>query len=141
MLLTQINRLMQAARQDSNIGAMILYGSLARLSPHLTSDVDLLLLCKEPQAFIQAEEASGRGMYMLVEATSPDEGWSLAPQVTDLSASDLPAALLANIADDGILLYQREGIALPGALAKLTPYERWAARVENLMDLQLIPER
>lgn len=141
VLLTQISRLVMLARQDSNIGALILYGSLARLSPRLTSDVDLLLLCKEPQAFIRAEEASGRGMYMMVEATSPDEEWSLAPQVTNLSASDLPAALLANIAEDGVLLYQRKGIELPGAMAKLMPYERWLARVENLMDLQLIPER
>lgn len=141
VLLTQISRLVMLARQDSNIGAMILYGSLARLNPHLTSDVDLLLLCKEPQAFIQAEEASGQGMYMIVEATSPDEEWPLAPQVTDLSASDLPAALLANIAEDGILLYQREGTVLPCALAESRPYEHWLARVENLMDLQLIPQR
>lgn len=141
MLLTQISRLVMLARQDSNIGAMILYGSLARLSPHLTSDVDLLVLCQEPQAFIQAEEASGRGMYMMVEATSPDEEWPLAPQVTDLSASDLPAALLANITEDGILLYQREGTVLPRALAESRPYEHWLARVENLIDLQLIPER
>jgi predicted nucleotidyltransferase len=141
VLLTQISRLVMLARQDSNIGAMILYGSLARLNPHLTSDVDLLLLCKEPQTFIQAEEASGRGMYMIVEATSPEEEWPLAPQVTDLGASDLPIDLLNNIAKDGVLLYQGEGTALPGAMAELTPYEHWVARVENLMDLQLIPQR
>lgn len=140
VLLTQISRLMAMAHQDPNIGAMLLYGSLARLRPHLTSDVDLLVLCQEPQAFIQAKEASGRGMYMMVEATSPTEEWPLSPLVTDLGASDLPVALLTNIAEDGVLLYQREGITLPRALAELTPYERWVARVEGLMLRQRKPD-
>ena len=133
VLLTQISRLVTLARQDPNIGGMLLYGSLARLSPNLTSDVDLLVLCQEPQAFIQAEESSGRGMYMMVEATSPDEEWPLSPLVTDLSASDLPVALLNNIAEDGVLLYQREGATLPRALAGLASYERWLVRVEGLI--------
>jgi hypothetical protein len=134
VLLSQISHLVTLARQDPNIGAMLLYGSLARLTPHLTSDVDLLVLCQEPQGFIQAEESSGRGMYMMVEATSPDEEWPLSPLVTDLGASDLPVALLNNIAEDGILLYQREGTVLPRALAEAAPYERWVARIEWILN-------
>lgn len=136
VLLTQISQLVTMARQDANIGAMLLYGSLARLSPRLTSDVDLLILCQEPQAFIQADETSGRGMYMMVEATSPNEEWPLSPLVTDLGASDLPVPLLNNIAEDGVLLYQREGTALPRTLARVAPYERWMSRVEELITRQ-----
>ena len=59
VLLTQINQLVSLARRDANIGAILLYGSLTRLNPRLTGDVDLLIHCQEPQAFIQADEASG----------------------------------------------------------------------------------
>jgi hypothetical protein len=130
VLQDQLSRLVTQARtQDPNIGALILYGSLARLKPHKTSDVDLLVLCWQPRAFIEAEEASGRGMYLIVEVTSPDEEWSLSPMVTNLHTSDLPAALLANIAQEGVLLYQQRGITLPPVLGELVPYERWAERV------------
>ncbi|HEY7355678.1 MAG TPA: nucleotidyltransferase domain-containing protein [Ktedonobacterales bacterium] len=133
VLLSQISHLVTLAQQDPNVAAILLYGSLARLQPHLTSDVDLLVLCQEPQAFIRAPESSGQGMYMMVETTSPDEEWPLSPLVTDLGASDLPVALLNNIAQDGILLYQREGTTLPHALAAPIPYERWVARIEDLI--------
>lgn len=136
VLLAQISQLVALARQDANIGAMLLYGSLARLNPRLTSDVDLLILCQEPQAFIQADEASGQGMYMMVEATSSAEEWPLSPLVTDFNASDLPDALLANIAQDSVLLYQREGTTLPRALAEPRLYKYWAAQVEELIARQ-----
>jgi hypothetical protein len=137
LLLTQLRHLVRLSAQDANIGALILYGSLARLTPHESSDVDLLVLCQEPQAFIDAEEASGRGMYMIVEVTHPAEVWSLAPQVTDMQASDLSPVLLANIAHDGVLLYQRGGATLPPALAKLVPQERWMERVQRLLSASL----
>jgi predicted nucleotidyltransferase len=139
VLRDQISRLVALARtQDSNIGAMVLYGSIARLRPHRNSDVDLLILCWEPRAFIEAAEDSGRGIYLIVEVTRPDEEWSLSPMVTDLHVSDLPEALLANIVQEGVLLYQQEGITLPNVLAELIPSERWAERVaEKLKHAQV----
>ena len=44
-LLEQIRRLVALVPQDTNIGALILYGSIARLTPRNSSDADLLVLC------------------------------------------------------------------------------------------------
>lgn len=137
ILLAQLSQLVRLSVQDPNIGALVLYGSIARLTPHWSSDVDVLLLCQKPQAFIWAGEASQQGMYLIVEVTSPEEEWSLAPQVTDLAASDLSPTLLANIAHDGVLLYQRAGTTLPPAMVGLLPYERWMERVQRRLGAPL----
>ncbi|HLW01136.1 MAG TPA: nucleotidyltransferase domain-containing protein [Ktedonobacterales bacterium] len=132
-LLEQIRRLVALAPQDTNIGALILYGSTARLTPRSSSDADVLILCQNPQRF-NKEEDERCGFALILEATSAGDEWSFAPYVTDLAGSDLPSALLRNIARDGVLLYSRPGLALPTALAKARPYQVWHERVQTLLE-------
>ncbi len=131
-LLEQIGRLVALAPQDTNIGALILYGSTARLAPRVSSDADVLVLCQHPQQFNQEEEQ--RGFALILEATSAADEWPLAPYVTDLAGSALAPALLKNIARDGVLLYCQPGLALPPALAKVRPYQAWQKRVRMLLE-------
>ncbi len=136
-LIDQINRLVNLVREhDPNMCALILFGSTARLTPHWASDADLLILCQRPDQFSSYAlgEQQDRGVYLIVEATSEHDEWPFAMLVSDLQASDLSPALLANIAREGVLLYQREGTALPPALAKLLPYEAWLRKVQALLD-------
>lgn len=48
-------------------------------------------------------------------------------------ASDLDEDFLANVARDGVLLYQQEGTPLPPALAGLQPFSAWQERVNALL--------
>lgn len=136
-LIDQINRLVSLAQtRDPNIGALILYGSTARLAPRYASDADVLVLCERPREFSphSPENRQDRGIYLIVEATSAEDEWPFAVLDTDLQGSDLSPLLLANVTRDGVLLYQREGVSLPPALEKLQPYETWLKRVQALLD-------
>jgi hypothetical protein len=75
-----------------------------------------------------------RGVALVVEAISADDEWSFASLVSDLQISDLSPDLVANIARDGVLLYQRAGMALPPALANLQPYGAWLKQVQALLE-------
>lgn len=134
VLLEQLNQLSAfLSQQDPNVGAVILFGSIARLTPRWESDVDVLFLCTAPHAFI-APERAGIGMALFADLTRPDQEWSFIPVVSDLEGRDLPEALLANIADDGVLVYQQPGVDLPQALAQLRPYADWLAQVQRLLE-------
>ncbi|HEY7355773.1 MAG TPA: nucleotidyltransferase domain-containing protein [Ktedonobacterales bacterium] len=132
-LLEQIRRLVALAPQDANIGAIILYGSTARLAPRSSSDADVLVLCREPQRF-NKEADDQHGFALILEATSAADEWPFAPYVTDLAASDLPPALLRNIARDGVLLYCQPGMVLPPTFATVQPYTAWQERVQALLE-------
>ncbi len=139
-LLDQIRRLVDLAPQDTNIGALVLYGSTARLAPRSSSDADVLVLCQDPQQF-NKEEDNRRGFALVLEATSAADEWPFAPYVTDLAGSDLSPALLRNIARDGVLLYSRPGLTLPPAIAKVRPYRVWHERVQALLEkYQQVPQ-
>ncbi|HEY7349715.1 MAG TPA: nucleotidyltransferase domain-containing protein [Ktedonobacterales bacterium] len=126
-LLAQITRLVQLAQApDSNIAALVLYGSTARLEPHRDSDADLIVLLCDWE---QRSQASA----IVVEASSIYDVWPFSPLRTDLQASNLPADLLDQVAQDGILLYLRPGLQLPAALQSLRPYEHWLGQVERLL--------
>lgn len=136
-LIDQINRLIDLVKaHDPNLCALILFGSTARLTPHWASDADLLILCQRPREFdsLHLGEQQDRGVYLIVEATSEYDEWPFATLVSDLQGSDLSPALLTNIAREGVLLYQREGTALPPTLANLLPYEAWLRKVQTLLD-------
>jgi hypothetical protein len=126
-LLAQITRLVQLAQApDSNIGALILYGSTARLEPHRDSDADLLvLLCDW--------ERKSQEWALVVEASSVYDVWPFSPLQTDLQASNLPSDLLEQVAQDGVLLYLRPGLQLPAVLQSIRPYEDWRGHVQRLV--------
>ncbi len=126
-LLAQITRLVQLApAPDSNIGALVLYGSTARLEPHRDSDADLLvLLCDW--------ERRDQGSDVIVEASSIEDVWPFSPLRTNLQVSNLPAELLDQIAQDGVLLYLRPGLQLPATLQSLRSYADWREQVQRLL--------
>ena len=107
-------------QRDPNIGTVLLFGSTARLNAHEASDVDLLFLCFDPRVFT-APPREGVGMSLLVDITSPEEEWGLVPVVTDLCASDVSEALLANVARDGVVVYHLPSASLPPVLAQVPP--------------------
>lgn len=126
-LLIQIERLVQLAQApDSNIAALVLYGSTARLEPHRDSDADLVvLLCDW--------ERRDQGRDLIVEVSSIYDVWPFSPLQTDLQASNLPGELLEQVAQDGVLLYLRPGLQLPAALQSIRSYEQWRGQVECLV--------
>jgi predicted nucleotidyltransferase len=130
-LLAQITRLIQLAQApDSNIGALVLYGSTARLEPHRDSDADLLvLLCDWEQR--------SQGSAVVVEASSIEDVWPFSPMRTDLQATNLPEDLLEQIAQDGVLLSLRPGLQLPAALQSIQTYEQWHGQVQRLVQLPI----
>jgi hypothetical protein len=67
-------------------------------------------------------------MALFADLTRPDEEWAFIPIVSDLEGSDLPEALLATIAQDGVLVYHQPGVPLPPALAQIRPYAEWPLR-------------
>jgi hypothetical protein len=73
-------------------------------------------------------------MTLFADLTRSDEEWAFIPIVSDLAGSDLPEALLANIAHDGVLVYQHPGVDLPPALAQVLPYAEWFAQVQRLLE-------
>lgn len=126
-LLAQIRHLVQLAQApDSNIAALVLYGSTARLEPHRDSDADLLvLLCDW--------ERRNQGSEVIVEASSIDDVWPFSPLRTTLQASNLSSDLLEQIVQDGVLLYLRPGFQLPAVLQSIRSYEHWREQVEYLL--------
>jgi len=124
-------------RQDLNVACLALFGSTARLTPGPESDADLLILAHNARLFYEVGKAA-RVMYLLREAWEAPEGqwcaWSFSAITSDAHASDLDEDFVAIVAHDGVLLYQQEGVALPPALAGLTPYAVWLKRVEALLD-------
>jgi hypothetical protein len=134
VLLEQLDQLsVFLGQQDPNVGAVILFGSTARLTPRWASDVDVLFLCQSPHAFI-APERAGMGMALFADLTRPDQEWAFIPVVSDLEGSDLPEALLLNIAHDGVLVYQQPCVDVPPALAQVRPYAHWLTQVQRLLD-------
>jgi hypothetical protein len=141
VLLEQLDQLSPfLGQKDPNVGAVILFGSTARLTPRWASDVDVLFLCRSPHAFI-APERTGMGMALFADLTRPDQEWAFIPVVSDLEGSDLPEALLANIAQDGVLVYQCLEVELPPALARLPRYAQWRERVQHLLEQRPEPAR
>jgi hypothetical protein len=139
-LLEQIRRLVALVPQDTNIGALILYGSTARLTPRYSSDADVLVLCRDSRRF-NKEEHDRQGFSLILEATSAADEWPFAPYVTDIEGSDLSPALVKNIARDGVLLYCRPGLTLPPALAKVRPYQTWQKQVQAVLErYQQVPQ-
>lgn len=119
-------------QRDPNIGAVLLFGSTARLDAHEASDVDLLFLCFDPRVFT-APPREGMGMSLLVDIISPEEEWGLVPVVTDLCASDVSEALLANVARDGVVVYHLPSVSLPPVLTQVPPLASWLAQVQRLL--------
>lgn len=136
-LLRQIRTLVKLVpEQDTNVASLVLYGSAARLEPHAFSDADLLLLLHNPRV-IYAIGKTARIIQLIGEAQIPPDdewaSWTFSGMLGNAQASDLDEDFLANVARDGVLLYQQEGTPLPPTLADLQPFSVWLERVNALL--------
>jgi hypothetical protein len=136
--LTALARL--AGERDPNVAFIALFGSTARLEPHLDNDADVLILATDPAAFDAAAsdaDTHASGVHLLWMAYQgnlrgewDDLGrWPATAFVSDERASDLGDDLLGNVARDGVEVYRRPGFAPPARLARLERLDAWAARV------------
>jgi predicted nucleotidyltransferase len=135
-LLCQIDHLRAWLSHDDNIGLVVLFGSTARLTAHQNSDADLLILVRQPASFYQHPPHAGVALLVEAEQAAMEHGgweWPFISLV-EQQVSDLPPALLKNIARDGVLLYLRQDMPLPPPLAHLLPYETWRKRIETLLE-------
>lgn len=137
-LLRQVHTLVKlVSEQDTNVASLVLYGSAARLEPHAFSDADLLLLLHNPRLIYEIGKTA-RIIQLIGEAQIPPDddwcSWTFSGMLGNAQASDLDEDFLANVASDGVLLYQQEGTSLPPALAELQPFPAWLERVNALLD-------
>jgi hypothetical protein len=145
-LLCQIDHLRALLQEhDDNVALVVLFGSTARLTPHLTSDADLLIIVQQQDVFYQRSSQATQGVALLVAAewAAMERGgweWPFISLVEE-DVSALPPALLENIVRDGVLLHHRQGVSLPTSFAQMLPYETWRQRVEALLMSSSSPAR
>ncbi|MGH2514745.1 MAG: nucleotidyltransferase family protein [Ktedonobacterales bacterium] len=138
-LIETLRRIVTRAESSerAHISSLILFGSVARLTPHLNSDTDVLVLFTrvsdraEWNSNITATLRIIRG----AEDETMDENyrWHIVPIPADAHASDLDPDFLENVARDSVLLYQRDGYTRPAPLQSLEPFADWQARVRRLL--------
>jgi Polymerase beta, Nucleotidyltransferase len=127
--------------RDPNILAIILYGSIARLTPHRMSDLDVFLIVQDEAQFASAPAASGdrRGIALLSEAEYPAYpemvAWSFSPLAWAVDQlTHVEETLVENIGRDGVLVYSRGSWplpTLPSPWKALASYPQWKQRVEH----------
>ena len=137
LLLRHIRALVKLVQeQDPNVASLVLFGSTARLEPHAFSDADSLLLLHNPRVIYEIGKTA-RIIQLIGDAQIPPDdewgSWTFSGMLGNAQASDLDDDFLANVASDGVLLYQQEDTPLPPALACLQPFSAWLERVDALL--------
>ncbi len=122
-----------AAEQDPNVTAIILFGSVARGTPHDGSDIDVLLLLRDVPRFFACDHAT-----LLIQtgnciAPNAIPQWGLAPILGASDLHDLDADFIACIAVDGVLLYKNVDVTLPPVLDHLHSFAVWERNIAGLL--------
>lgn len=126
-----------ASSNDAHISSLILFGSVARLTPHLHSDTDMLVLFTHVAD--RAEWNSNLTATLRIIRGAEDETmderyrWHIVPIPADAQASDLDHDFLETVGREGVLLYQRDGFTLPAPLQSLESFAQWKARLRQLL--------
>ncbi len=98
LLLSQLRHLVALARvRDPNVAFITLFGSTARLEPHIHSDADVLILVHDQAQFYAAQPTPGAALLWMAyqeEAVSSGDderlgNWPVTAVVSDATASDL----------------------------------------------------
>jgi predicted nucleotidyltransferase len=125
------------SQADAPITLLALFGSVARLTPHLQSDTDLIALFDRFEAADSLSRSTSALLRIIREAQdeTADEHyrWPIMPIPGVASGDDLDPDFLEGIAEDAVLLYHREGSPVPPQLARITPYEVWLERLGALL--------
>lgn len=122
---------------EAGVSSLILFGSIARLTPHIYSDTDMLVLFAHATGWAEFDTPLRATLRIIrsAEDKTVDEHyrWRILPIPTDAQASDLDPDFLESVGRDGVLLYQRDGFTRPAPLQSLTPFSEWEARVRQLL--------
>ncbi len=140
-LIRQIERLVALVRAgDPNVSLLALFGSTTRLTPHRSSDADLLVLVHDMRQFypLTTGAQSAPILELAQEAEDAPDGqicrWHFSIGSGDTLGRDIDEEVLENVAEHGVLLYQQEGAAIPPVLSSLRPYAAWRAQVQALLE-------
>lgn len=115
-----------------------LFGSLARLTPHIHSDTDLLVLYDTVPDWSHWDAWTTDLLRLIraLEDETVDEHyrWPIMPLPTNPTGDDLDPDFLAIVGQEGVLLYQRQDASIPPALRGLQSFAQWDARVRVLLE-------
>jgi hypothetical protein len=120
----------RARAADPNVVAIILYGSVARSVADEQSDVDLVILVDDEQAY-SSSGTPHAGVRLLTQTyahvpwPSLSMAWAFSPFVDVVNGPYLTEDLTANIRRDGVLVYRRVDATLPAWATELRPYAEW----------------
>lgn len=121
----------------AEVSSLILFGSVARLTPHIYSDTDMLVLFAHATGWAEFDAPLTATLRIIrgAEDETMDEHyrWHIVPVPADAQASDLDPDFLETVGREGVLLYQNDGYTLPAPLQSLEPFARWEARVRQLL--------
>lgn len=136
-LIETLRRIIAGIRSsdETDVSSLILFGSVARLTPHIYSDTDMLILFAHATGWAEFETPLRATLHIIrgAEDETVDEHyrWRILPIPTDAQASDLDPDFLENVAHDGVLLYQRDGYTRPASLQSLEPFADWETRLRQ----------
>ena len=124
--------------QHPYVSSVVLFGSVARLTPYETSDTDLLVLfdlCGDAGP-TSLENRLADAVLATVMQTFYADGlqwpqWGISMLTADAQAPGLDSDLLRVIGREGVLLYHMEDSPLPDPLAHLMPLPVWLRRIEG----------
>lgn len=140
LLLGQIERLVELVeRNDPNVALLALFGSTARLTPHRSSDADLLVLVHDLRPFhpyITGCQIAPILRLMGQAENAPDGHicrWHFSLVEGNLLGDDIDEEFLENVAAHGVLLYRQAGVSLPPVLDSLQPFPDWVERVQRML--------
>jgi len=123
--------------EEADVSSLILFGSVARLTPHMYSDTDMLVLFAHATGWAEFDAPLRATLHIIrsAEDETVDERyrWRILPIPADAQASDLDPDFLESVGRDGVLLYQRDGFTRPAPLQSLEPFAEWEARVRQLL--------
>lgn len=116
--------------------AVVLFGSIARLTASPSSDTDLLVLMETDDNRLLERELSHH-FYRLVasaETANRDDGslWHIVLITGNAMGDDLDADFLAQVGQDGVLIYQRPGSTLLEVLQHMNSFADWRDRAQLL---------
>jgi len=121
---------------DKRIIAVVLFGSIARLTASPSSDTDLLVLMETSGNRALERELSHHFYRLLTsaETANGEDGslWHIVLVTGNATGDDLDADFLSQVGQDGVLMYQRSGSTLPVVLQNMASFADWQERAQLL---------
>jgi predicted nucleotidyltransferase len=139
-LVETLRRLIEGVRHGEGgpVTLVVLYGSIARLTPWWGSDTDVLVLYSSLNAGEEWETYDTSFIHLArsIEDELVDEHyrWPIMLMPGDAMASHMDEDFLASVDQDGVLLFEAEGAERPEALRDLRSFEAWQEDLRRLLE-------